>query len=134
MVMQVAADSGQIVHRRDSNGAKFGGIADTRAKKNCRRAVGPRGYDHTAGFEADRAVAPGYDDGVHSSRPDFEAIAGRLANHCQVRSLADRIEISERGVPADAAHDIHGTRRHPEVLIEIVEVSDARDSCGGCGI
>src|SRR5580658_1380149 len=134
MVMQVATDSGEVVRRRDAGCTKLTRIADSRARENRGRAVGSRGHDHAPGFDSDRTVASRYDDCTHSSRFYFKAVARRVADDRQVRSLADRVEIGERRVPADAVRDIGRTRRHAEVLVEIVKVSDAWDSRLGRGV
>src|SRR4029077_18732566 len=88
---------------------------------------------YASGLDANRTFAPSDDDSARASGLDFEAVARGVVNYRKVGSLADRIEIRERGVPADAVDDIRRTRRHSEVLIKIVQVPDPRDSgLGDC--
>ena len=68
------------------------------------------------------------DDGVRAPGSDLEAVDQHVAGDRQVRSLAHRIEIGEGGVPAHAVDDVDRTRRHADVLVEVVQVGDARDS------
>ena len=91
--------------------SQVGRRPDARAQQDRRRAVGAgraarrdRPRSRSAGRRGSRAPAP---------RPpglELDAVDDRVTQNGEVRPVAHRVEISERGVPADAVADVGGER------------------------
>ena len=121
VVVEVGADAGQVEHRLDARSAQALGIADAGALQDQRRAVGAGGQHQRAGHQLVRcAIADRVDDDALVGL--LEAVDERAVEDRQVRQVAHRIEVGERGVPARAADHVDGLEAEAVVGVEIAEV------------
>ena len=118
MILQVGADAGQVVHRRDADRFQMIGRADARLQQQLRRADGAGRDDHLALGAQDRRLAAGLSTiSTPTARPLLDDDAGhqRTGPDGQVLAGADRLQIGDRGggAPARPSGSAGSSRRLP---------------------
>ncbi len=122
VVLQVAADAGQLVHRVDTVAFQFLRIADPGQLQQLRRVDGAAGQDHLAGL-----------DGVHAALVLHLHTGGAFAveadpvhqgpgHHRQVVPFHGRVQIAAGHAPAFAVLLVDLVHRHPflGVVVEVI--------------
>ena len=117
MVLQVAADARQVVHDRNADRPQMIGRADAGLQQQLRRADGAGRDEHLALARGSLACPLPSTISTPTARPFSTTIrvTARAGPHRQVRAVADRAEIGDRGGGAAArcAASAGSSRRLP---------------------
>ena len=108
---------------------QIAGWADTGAQQDLRRPVRAGAQDYLA---RDDTAASAVDDGGHGNATampagDLDAFDESVAAHREVGTVADRVEICERAVPAGAARRVDRADGDSGPAIEVQQVVPVRD-------
>jgi hypothetical protein len=133
VILQGPPDTGQRVHRLDTEGTQLVGSTDTGAEQYGRRAVGTGRHHDALSLDTRSASVVGELNGRRPPADDLDPLDQRVADNAQVAPLTHRIEVSEGGVPAHAFADVHWRVAHFRNAVGVVEVVHADESrrCAG---
>ena len=113
MVAEVLADAGEVVHDGDADGLQLLSVADAGEHEDVWRADCSCAEDNLVGLDLEAlAAALGFNAyGAFFAQPvacKEDALHGAVGSDGEVEAMARRVDVAERGAPADAVGVVEG--------------------------